>query len=260
MPFSKKPKKIIAKTLLVEKKLCESLEEAEALIYAGQVFANEQRVQKPGQQLFENVSLRVNKKEFVSRGALKLQDAIRAFNLLNDFMNKTVLDVGASTGGFTDYVLKLGAHRVIAVDVGFNQLDWSLKTNPKVVSLEKTDIRNFDPIPYTPFHWILADISFNSLEAMAPFLLKLGSQETRFLLLIKPQFELSGNEIPSGGVVTDETLWNKAIDKVISSLEKLGGRNFQIHKSTIKGRSGNQEFFIYFNGVDNQTQHVQLSP
>jgi 23S rRNA (cytidine1920-2'-O)/16S rRNA (cytidine1409-2'-O)-methyltransferase len=161
------------------------------------------------------------------------------------FKDKVVLDVGASKGGFTDCVLQLGARTVLALDVGFNQLDWRLRTDPRVVVLEQTDIREFDPGLHAPFDWILADISFNTLERLAPALVKLASIETKFLILVKPQFELPGKDVPSGGVIRSEELWNKAIQVVLNAFERLGVGHFKIAKSALKGRSGNQEFFVY---------------
>lgn len=242
----KKPKNKPAQELLVERDLCANLKEASSYIYAGQVFANEQRVEKPGQMLPLTVSLRVKKKGFVGRGGEKLSKAVDFLQLDKAFQNTCVLDVGASTGGFTDCALKLGASKVVAVDIGFNQLDWSLRTNSRVQSIEQTDIREWDSSSFGPFDWILADVSFSSLEALASTLMKLASPQTRFLILVKPQFELSMKEVPSGGVVEDEALWDKAVSQVRTAFEKLGASHFQVVKSALKGRSGNQEFFIYF--------------
>jgi 23S rRNA (cytidine1920-2'-O)/16S rRNA (cytidine1409-2'-O)-methyltransferase len=234
-----------AQVLLLESGLCASLIEAQAFIYAGQAYANEQRIQKPGQLLSVDTTLRVKKKPYVSRGGVKLIKAIEDLHLRDAFRDKVVLDVGASTGGFTDCVLQLGAKNVIALDIGFNQLDWSLKTNAKVLSLEKTDIRTFDASPFGTMDWILADISFNSLEQLAPDLIRPASLNSQFLILVKPQFELPEKDVPEGGIVKDEASWNKAIAKVLSAFEALGLSQLQVSKSGLKGRYGNQEFFVY---------------
>lgn len=240
----KKQKATVAE-LLVKNGFCASLSEAKALVYAGLVIANDQRVEKPGQILPQDVSLRIKKKDFVSRGGNKLASAIDQLGLSSSFKDKTVLDVGASSGGFTDCVLQLGAAKVVALDIGFNQLHWSLRTHPQVLSLEKTDIREFDASLHVPFDWILADISFNTLEKLAPALVKAASSHTQFLILVKPQFELPEKDIPSGGVVYDEQLWDKAIKNAVEAFERLGLKKFEVAKSALKGRSGNQEFFVY---------------
>jgi len=234
-----------AQILLWEGGACSSLVEAQAYIYAGQAYANEQRIQKPGQLLPVDSILRIKKKAYVSRGGFKLYKAIEDFDLLDAFKDKLVLDIGASTGGFTDCVLQLGAKKVIAIDIGFNQLDWSLKTHSGVLSLEKTDIRTFDASPYGNIDWILADISFNSLEELAPDLIRQASAKSQFLTLVKPQFELPEKEIPEGGIVEDEVSWNKAIEKVSVAFKALGLSQLKVSKSALKGRYGNQEFFVY---------------
>ncbi len=234
-----------ANQLLIDRGLCLSLNEASAYIYAGLVFANEQRVEKPGSLLSKDIPLRIKKKNYVSRGGDKLFKAIEELGLHSFFEHKIVLDIGSSQGGFTDCVLQLGAAKVYAVDVGFNQLDWKLRTDPRVVSLEKMDIREFDASSCEPFDWILADISFNSLENLAPYIVKQASTHTHFLILVKPQFELPKKDIPEGGIVENEILWEQAIQKAIEAFQNLGVGHFQIAKSALKGRYGNQEFFIY---------------
>lgn len=240
-------KKAPVRELLVQRGLCASLEEASAYIYAGLVVAGDQRVEKPGDLIPLDTPLRVKKKTYVSRGGEKLAGAIDELGLGDLFKDKLVLDVGASTGGFSDCVLQLGARKVLALDIGFNQLDWKLRTHPQVVCLEKTDIRNFDASAYEAIDWILADISFDSLEELAPSLIKAASPQTQFLILVKPQFELPKNEVPTGGIVRNEELWNKAVQNVLEAFKTFGFTNFKIAKSTVKGRSGNQEFFLYTN-------------
>ena len=255
----KKPIKMTAAKLLVEQGLSLTLKEASAYICAGRVIADQQRVDKPGQWLRRDSVLKLKKAPFLSRGGQKLQSAITELGLVEKFKDKVVLDVGASTGGFTDCVLKLGAQHVIAVDVGFNQLAWSLRTDAKVTSLEKTDIRNFSPVSFPHIDWVLADISFQSLESLAADLIRVG-RHSQFLILIKPQFELRPEEIPTGGVVTQQELWEKAIEKVKAAVVALGAQNLKIAKSGLKGREGNQEFFLYFELADSlSTSELSLA-
>lgn len=239
-------KKIAAALLLLEKGLCSSREQAEAYIYAGQVLADDQRVEKPGQLLKPDAVLRLKTKTFVGRGGDKLAQAIEDLGLSEAFRNTVVLDIGASTGGFTDCVLQLGAQKVLAVEVGFNQLSWKLRQDPRVLCFENTDIANFDASPFPELDWILADLSFRSLESMAPSIMRVSGSRTQFLILVKPQFELPKHEVPEGGVVRDEELWNKAIAQAQAAFEKLGVTAIRVIRSALPGRSGNQEFFLYF--------------
>ncbi|MBI2602306.1 MAG: TlyA family RNA methyltransferase [Deltaproteobacteria bacterium] len=251
-PFHSKPKfsgKVSAAVLLVETRLASSPKEASALIYAGKVLANEQRVEKPGQLLAPQVKLRVKgtHPSFVSRGGIKLHAAIKELGLTEKFRDKVVLDTGASTGGFTDCVLQLGARAVLALDVGTNQLAWSLRSHPRVTALENTDIREWDPQKFPPLDWIIADISFNSLAKLAPAFTHACSKTTECLLLVKPQFELPYEKVPQGGIVTEARLWQEAVTSVVEAFRNLGAHDFLHVKSSLTGREGNQEFFLYFN-------------
>ncbi|NRA44228.1 MAG: TlyA family RNA methyltransferase [Oligoflexales bacterium] len=240
-----KSKKVRVDQLLVEKNLAEHLKEASALIMAGKVVVNDQRIDKTGQLVDAQCQIRIKgKKSYVSRGGDKLASAIRHFKLEKSFEGKTVLDIGASTGGFTDCALKHGAKQVTALDVGANQLDWSLRVNPQVNSLESTDIRSFDASTYPAFDWILADISFNGFARLAPHIVGAGSPQTLFLLLVKPQFELPSSQVPKGGVITQKELREEALSQAISAFEQLGLKLIGSVDSGIKGRSGNQEIFI----------------
>ena len=240
-----KDKKKRIDQLLVERHLAENHKMAMALIMAGKVIVNDQRVDKPAQLVHPESVIRIKgQKAYVSRGGDKLASAIRHFKLEESLDGKIVLDIGASTGGFTDCALKHGAQQVVALDVGDNQLDWSLRVNPKVVSLENTDIRAFKPSNHPAFDWILADISFNGFGRLAPYIVQAGSPFTRFLLLVKPQFELSSTKVPKGGVIFDQALRDEALQKAISSFEHLGLSHLGSVDSEVKGRSGNQEIFI----------------
>ncbi|MCX6128722.1 MAG: S4 domain-containing protein [Proteobacteria bacterium] len=182
------------------------LSDARALVMAGQVLVDEQRVDKPGFRLGSDQVVRLKEqKRFVSRGGDKLWGAIEDFNIRDLFVNATILDCGASTGGFSDCALQLGAKLVYALDIGFNQLAWKLRTDPRVVVMESQDIRLVYNIIDKNIGIVVADISFNSLESLLPSLCRaVPANGVHFLLLVKPQFELAAHEVPDGGVVVDE--------------------------------------------------------
>lgn len=234
--------------LVMERGLADSLESARSLIMAGKVIVADQKVDKPGKRIGQNIAIRLkanSRGEFVSRGGEKLIGAVEHFNLKPHIQGKVVLDVGASTGGFTDCCLKAGARLVISLDVGTAQLDWKLRQNPNVVCLEQTDIREFKPEEYPKIDLIVGDISFNSLSRLGPAFLRASPNPgTLLLLLIKPQFELQRNLIPSGGVVIDKQLVTLATEQVSLSFSTLGYENLGTFPSKVKGREGNQEIFL----------------
>ncbi len=247
MPTSK-DKKVRLDSLVVEKGLADSLAAAKRLIMAGMVIVGDQMIDKPGKTIDKNLPLRLKadgRSGFVGRGGEKLMGAVEFFELKPVIWDKVVLDVGASTGGFTDCCLRLGARTVISLDVGSAQLDWRLRQHPKVISLEKTDIRDFKPEDYPPLDLIVGDISFNSLCRLGPAFLKAApKQGTLLLLLVKPQFELPRALIPTGGVIVDEKLISLATEKVIQSFSSLGYEVLGTFPSKVKGRAGNQEIFL----------------
>jgi len=221
---------------------------ARAYIMEGKVIVNDQLADKPSILVSSDDSVRIRGlKDYVSRAGNKLAGAVLDFGLEADFENCLVLDVGSSTGGFTDCVLRLGATKVVAVDVGTNQLDWKLRTDDRVISLEKTDIRVFDPAPYGKFDWVLADVSFIDLKSILPVIFDrvVTPIETRLVLLVKPQFELAGGDVEDGGVVHDKKMQLKAVESVESYLRSIGVSQTKIAPSRTLGRSGNQEYFIY---------------
>ena len=249
-----KNKKVRIDQLLVSRKLAENQKQAAALIMAGKVVCNEQRVDKAAHLVDAQSQVRIKgQKAYVSRGGEKLASAIRFFKLEHSFTGKVVLDIGASTGGFTDCMLKHQAEQVVALDVGANQLDWSLRVNPKVVSLENTDIKSFDSSKFPNFDWILADISFNGFARLAPYITQAGSLNTRYLLLVKPQFELSSHQVPKGGVIVSQSARKEALDKALSAFQQRGLKHLGTFDSEIKGKSGNQETFILL-------QHMPQDP
>jgi 23S rRNA (cytidine1920-2'-O)/16S rRNA (cytidine1409-2'-O)-methyltransferase len=245
-----KIKKIRADQLLVEKGLVESREKAKRLIMAGVVFLktnnNKEPIKKPGQLICINQEIFIKETEkFVSRGGYKLLTAILAFQI--DFKNKIVLDVGASSGGFTDCALQFGAKKVYAIDVGYGQLHYRLRQDPRVVNIERTNIRHVkkDLIP-EKVHIITIDCSFISLTKVIPPSLMFLHHTGELICLIKPQFELEKSEVKKG-VVRDIGLQQKAIKKIVNfAVEEMGLSLVGVVPSKIKGPKGNQEYLGYF--------------
>ncbi|MGE0173628.1 MAG: TlyA family RNA methyltransferase [Oligoflexales bacterium] len=232
--------------LLVDRELAPSIKAAQSLIMAGEVLVNEQRVDKPGTMLTEEDAIKLKKGQaFVSRGGDKLAAALKHFGLEAFVHDKVVMDIGASTGGFTDCVLQLGAAKVYAVDVGTNQLDWKLRSNEKVNSFEQTDVRDVEWSKFPDIDFIVMDISFNSVAKIFESLPReLFARGLKVLVLIKPQFELPREDIPRGGVVASAELIDKAYDTVVASLTNFNGYKMSRFDSAVKGRKGNQEVFL----------------
>lgn len=251
-PSVKSPKRRLDEEL-VRRGIADSLRAAQAFIMAGDIVVNDQRVDKAGLMVGEDAVIRQRDEgKYVSRGGDKLAGAIQDFQLADAFQGKTVLDVGASTGGFTDCCLQHGAKRVVAVDVGTNQLAWKLRNDTRVVSVEKTDIRTFQPEGEYQFDWVVADVSFNSIARLAEALARLAPT-ARMLLLIKPQFELPRELVPSGGVVTSdedrETALQIATDALLQHRLVMTGQK----DARIAGRTGNREIFVL---IDPQSRGV----
>jgi len=234
--------------LLIQGGFALDLKEARAQIMAGNVIANNQRVDKPAELFSTDTTLRFKRdlRRFVSRSGEKLEGALLDFKIDQKIAGSTILDVGASSGGFTDCCLFYGAAKVIALDVGTCQLDWKLRSNDKVLSVERTHIRDFNSEIFPPVDWVLADISHNSLSRLIPYLVKAAPlQNVHFLVLIKPQFELEKSEVPEGGVVADKILQQKAVKTVVEAFGKYnlaGGKSID---SRVLGKYGNQEIFYY---------------
>lgn len=232
--------------LLVEQGLAESRARAQALIMAGKVYAQTRRIDKPGQTLPDDTEIEVKGRDhpWVSRGGLKLAHAIEAFNL--DFTDKVVLDIGASTGGFTDVALHHGAAKVYAVDVGHGQLAWTLRQDDRVVVLEKTNARYLttDQVP-EPVDAIVCDASFIGLETVLPAPMALAAPGAILVALIKPQFEVGKGEVGKGGVVRDPALHDAVCDRIRSWLDGLDDWSVVgLTESPITGPEGNKEFLI----------------
>ncbi|TLD68610.1 TlyA family RNA methyltransferase [Phragmitibacter flavus] len=232
--------------LLVARGLCESREQGKRLILAGDVLVNDTPVTKVGQLVAEDVVLRVKEPpKYVSRGGFKLEGALQQFNI--DPTGCTCLDIGASTGGFTDCLLQHGASKIYAFDVGTNQLVWKLRNDPRVISREKYNVRHLDPadIP-EPLDLIVADVSFISLTLVLPPALPLLKPGGNALVLIKPQFELSRDEIGKGGIVREPELHQKACDKIHAFIDHLPGFQWNgLIDSPITGTDGNREYLAW---------------
>lgn len=232
---------------LLNQGLAGSLTEARALIMAGQVLVDEQRIDKPGALVAAEANLRLKgQKRFVSRGGEKLWALLEDLKLFSLFENAVVLDCGASTGGFTDCALQAGAAKVYALDVGYNQLAWKLRTDRRIVIMEQTDIRDLrGPLDHA-ISVVLVDISFNSLDRLLPAIVRAAPPSgVHFLLLVKPQFELDREEVPRGGVVAHPESQQQALDQALQAVQREGLTWVESLPSRVLGREGNQEFFVY---------------
>ncbi len=232
-------------TLLVEKNICPSRQRAKALIMSGRVLVNRLPCDKPGAQFPEDTAITVKGDDlpFVSRGGLKLEAGLKANHI--DCSNLVCLDVGASTGGFTDCLLQNGAVRVFAVDVGYGQLAWSLRQDDRVVVIERTNIRNMDPNLITcPVDLITIDTAFISLKTVVPAALPYLKPDGLILALIKPQFEAGKGRVGKGGVVRDPSLQAEIIDDLRSFFTGQSLSCGPVTPSPVLGPKGNQEFII----------------
>ncbi|MBW2171063.1 MAG: TlyA family RNA methyltransferase [Deltaproteobacteria bacterium] len=232
--------------LLVERGLAPSRERAQALILAGKVWVEGKRTSKAGAQVLADAAIEITGKDipYVSRGGVKLEAALGAFNL--DVTGLTCLDVGASTGGFTDCLLKHGAKHVTAVDVGYGQLDWSLRNDPRVEVIERTNIRHLDAgaLPH-PVDLACIDVSFISLKIVVPVVSQLIKQPANIICLIKPQFEVGKGMVGKGGVVRDPALHDAVIKDLTAAFEGFKLRVLGVIPSPILGPKGNQEFLMH---------------
>jgi 23S rRNA (cytidine1920-2'-O)/16S rRNA (cytidine1409-2'-O)-methyltransferase len=232
-------------TLLVEKKLCQSRERAKALIMAGRVVVNHLPCDKPGTPFPEDIQITVKGDDlrYVSRGGQKLEAALQANRI--DCSGMVCLDVGASTGGFTDCLLQHGAAQVFAVDVGYGQLAWSLRRDARVVVIERTNIRTMDPALITrQVDLVTIDTAFISLKIVVPSTLQFLGPDGIILALIKPQFEAGKGKVGKGGVVRDPALHAEIIDDLRVFFSKQSLSCGPVIPSPLLGPKGNREFMI----------------
>ncbi|MFN8391525.1 MAG: TlyA family RNA methyltransferase [Bdellovibrionota bacterium] len=234
--------------LLVTRGLASSREKAQALILAGQVLVNDSPLTKAGEKVPSDVPIRLRGKlsPFVGRGGEKLQGALDHFQL--NLSGQVALDVGASTGGFTDCMLQSGAVKVYAIDVGHNQLDQKLRADSRVVSLEGTHAKDlerdaFDPLPT----FATIDVSFISVRTVLDYTIPLLREPYQILLLVKPQFEVGREQVGKGGVVRDEKVQREAVDAVLEHGRNRGLTAVGSAPSVLRGsKKGNQEYFVLF--------------
>jgi 23S rRNA (cytidine1920-2'-O)/16S rRNA (cytidine1409-2'-O)-methyltransferase len=236
-------KKLRLDQLLVAKGLFASREQAQRAVMAGEIKIGTRTAAKPSQLLKADAEIALKPtRKYVGRGGLKLENALDRFRI--DVHGKVALDIGASTGGFTDCLLQRGAAKVYAVDVGHGQLDWKLRNNPRVIVLEKLNARflSGEHIPELVDVCVI-DVSFISLTLILPNAFDLMTSAGVILALIKPQFELQRPDVGRGGIVRDPDLHRKAQDKIVAFVTHLGYVVSGIVPSAIKGADGNQEFF-----------------
>ena len=236
--------------LLVERGLAPSRTRAQALVMAGVVLVGEQRVEKPSETFAPDAAIRVRGADdpgarYVGRGGLKMAAALWAFQL--DVRGSTCLDVGASTGGFTDCLLQHGARRVVALDVGHNQLDYRLRTDPRVEVREQVNARYLQSGDFaTRFDLIVMDVSFISATKILPALVPLLNDGGRIVVLVKPQFEVGRGAVGKGGIVTDPAAHTRVIEEVNGAALDLGLKVGGVIDSPIKGADGNREFLALY--------------
>ncbi len=232
--------------LMVEQGLASSREKAKSVILAGLVTIAGARVDKPGTEVPVDAKIEVQGRgcPYVSRGGLKLEKALQVF--LIDLENKVVLDVGASTGGFTDCALQNGAFKVFAVDVGYGQLAWSLRSDPRVISLERTNARylSIDKLGEM-VDFATIDVAFISLDKILPAVKQLLKPEGEVIALIKPQFEAGKEKVGKKGVVKEPAVHLEVINKVLSFAENTGFRVLGLEYSPVKGPEGNIEYLAW---------------
>lgn len=232
--------------LLVQKGFFDSREKARASIMAGEIFIDENRVDKCGEKVKEssNIEFRGQKLPYVSRGGLKLEKAVNNFNI--DLKEKTCLDIGASTGGFTDCMLQNGSRKVFAIDVGYGQFAWKLRIDPRVVCMERTNVRYVNPEDLGELgDFASIDVSFISLELVMPVVMKLLKDNGEIMALIKPQFEAGRGKVGKKGVVRESSTHKEVINKIVNFAENNNLNILSLDYSPIKGPEGNIEYLIY---------------
>lgn len=239
--------------LLVERNLVQDIDKARRFIMAGLVFSNQERLDKPGLKVDEDIALRIKQKKtsYVSRGGLKLEKAIKEFQI--QLHDRILIDIGSSTGGFTDCALQNGVRLSYAIDVGYNQLDWKLRNDDRVIVMERTNFRYVtkEMLAYGEPNVASIDVSFISLRLIFPVLKQLLSQENDVVALIKPQFEAKKEQVGEGGIVQDKAVHLEVLEHIINFAER---ENFILHGITyspITGGHGNIEFLAHFKLLQN---------
>ncbi|OGW55061.1 MAG: hypothetical protein A2Z60_05355 [Nitrospirae bacterium RIFCSPLOWO2_02_42_7] len=244
-PETLKKVKVRLDTLLIERGLVTTRQQAIGLILSGNILVDGIKIEKAGKAVPEDAEIVVKETlRYVGRGGLKLEEAIRSFNL--NVKDKSAIDIGASTGGFTDCLLQHGAKKVYAVDVGYGQLHWRLRQDPRVINIEKTHILKFDwRLIQDPIDIATVDLSFISVTRIFPVLCEHLQQSATVIILVKPQFEVGKGEVGKGGIVRNMDKIQKAVDKVISHAVKAGFKVRGLINSPITGQKGNIEYLLY---------------
>lgn len=229
---------------LAENGMVKSRSEAQSIIMAGDVYVDNRKVSKAGEQVTgdENIEIRSNALKYVSRGGLKLEKAMKVFPVSP--RDKVCMDIGASTGGFTDCMLQNGACKVYSVDVGYGQLAWKLRCDERVVNMERTNIRYVEELD-DMIDFFSVDVSFISLALVLPVAWKLSSENGIGICLIKPQFEAGRDKVGKKGVVRDASVHKEVINKVFDFTREIGFKVCGLDYSPIKGPEGNIEYLMY---------------
>ena len=247
--------------LVFERGLAESREKAKAIIMAGQVYADNQKADKCGASYDESVKIEVrgNVMPYVSRGGYKLEKAIKSFDL--DLTGKIAMDIGASTGGFTDCMLQNGAKKVYSIDVGYGQLAWKLRNDERVVNLERTNMRKVtrEQVP-DPIDFFSVDVSFISLRLILPVARELTADNAQAVCLIKPQFEAGREKVGKKGVVRDPKVHEEVVDGIFRFCLDNGFDVLGLEYSPIKGPEGNIEYLIYLQKSDSPKALTDITP
>ena len=242
-------KKVRIDKILVEKGFVESRSKAQALVMAGVVLVNEKRVEKPSESFLPDENFRIKgdspESRFVGRGGLKIERALEIFEI--DAEDRVCLDVGSSTGGFTDCLLQKGARKVVAIDVGTNQLAWKIRSDSRVDVRENVNARFLKPDDFAElFDIIVMDVSFISVTKILPALVPLLAANGKLIVLIKPQFEVGKGEVGKGGIVRDEEKQMRVVSEVTAFAEEIGLLLSGLIDSPILGAEGNREFLAFF--------------
>lgn len=241
--------------ILTRRQIFASREKAKASVMAGLIYVDGQRIDKPGTQINEDAEITVKEAlcPYVSRGGLKLEKALEAFDF--SLEGATAVDIGASTGGFTDCMLQKGAEKVFAIDVGYGQLDWKLRNDPRVVNMEKTNVRYLDKDAVdSNVDFISIDVSFISLKLVFPVAAGLLSGNGSLVCLVKPQFEAGREQVGKKGIVRDPAVHREVIKKVIRYGEDNGLYSHSLTYSPVTGTKGNIEYLLYMKKTPADTE------
>lgn len=247
--------------LVFERGITQSREKAKAVIMSGEIYVDNQKADKCGQAYDENVKIEFRGKspKYVSRGGLKLEKAIKKFKL--DLSGKITMDIGASTGGFTDCMLQNGAKKVYSIDVGYGQLAWKLRNDDRVVNLERTNMRNVikAQVP-DEIDFFSIDVSFISLKLLLPVARNLLSENAEAVCLIKPQFEAGREKVGKKGVVRDPKVHIEVVENIYNFCLENGYSVLNLDFSPIKGPEGNIEYLIHLRKSDNPSSYTTVTP